>query len=59
MQVRAMTRFTESGERTARPEQLSSLETAAIFAGVPHMPIVQALPSDWRRDVSEFLARVL
>ena len=38
MQARAMTRFTESGERTARPEQLSSLETAAIFISGVHVP---------------------
>ena len=52
-------------ERTT-PEQARSIAQAmgknarfVAYAGVPHMPIVQALPSDWRRDVSEFLARVL
>jgi len=55
----------EKDERTT-PEQARSIAQAmgksarfVAYAGVPHMPIVQALPSDWRRDVSEFLARVL
>jgi dipeptidyl aminopeptidase/acylaminoacyl peptidase len=38
MQARAMTRFTEGGERTARPEQLSSLETAAVFISGVNVP---------------------
>jgi len=30
-----------------------------VYAGVPHMPIVDARPAEWRRDVNEFLQRVL
>ena len=55
----------EQDERTT-PEQARNVAQAMgnnanliVYTGVPHMPIVQALPSDWRRDVSEFLARVL
>jgi dipeptidyl aminopeptidase/acylaminoacyl peptidase len=29
------------------------------FPGVPHMPIVDARPEQWRREVGEFLERVL
>ena len=29
------------------------------FSGVPHMPIVNARPEQWRREVGEFLKRVL
>jgi hypothetical protein len=48
MQARAMTRFTESGERTARPEQLGLLETAAVFISGVQVPRPQntKTPSD-------------
>ncbi|HEX2931264.1 MAG TPA: alpha/beta fold hydrolase [Candidatus Binatia bacterium] len=38
LQVRAMTHFTESGQRTARPEQLGALQTAAIFLSGVQVP---------------------
>src|SRR5262245_54983197 len=38
MQVRAMTHFTDGGQRTARPEQLGALQTAAIFLSGVQVP---------------------
>jgi hypothetical protein len=29
-----------------------------VYRGVPHMPIVNAQPEAWRRDVERFLAQL-
>ncbi|HEY2918201.1 MAG TPA: alpha/beta fold hydrolase [Candidatus Binatia bacterium] len=38
MQARAMTRFTDGGTRTARPEQLTFLDVAAVFISGVNVP---------------------
>ena len=38
MQARAMTRFLEEGERTARPEQLSLFERVSVIVSGVHIP---------------------
>ena len=55
----------EKDER-APPEQARSIAQATgnkgqliIYSGVPHMPIVDARPSEWRRDVNRFLQGIL
>ena len=40
----------------------SAMGTSArfvAFPGVPHMPIIDARPEQWRREVEKFLAQVL
>jgi dipeptidyl aminopeptidase/acylaminoacyl peptidase len=56
------------GEKDVRvnPEEARTIAAAmghkarfVPYVGVPHMPIVDARPEQWRREVGEFLERVL
>lgn len=56
------------GEKDERvtPEEARTIASAmgtnarfVAFPGVPHMPIVDARPEQWRREVESFLAQVL
>ena len=52
MQARAMTRFVEDGERTARPEQLNLIERVSVILSGVNIPRPRSLstPAKYKLD---------